>query len=438
LKNKFPYRYRVLIFLFTLFAITYLDRICMVLVGVRMKKEFLLSETQWGLVTGAFILAYALFEIPSGILGDIKGQRSTLMRIVIWWSVFTALTGVTTGLISLVIVRFLFGMGEAGAFPNGSAVVSRWFPASESSLGLSTVMAGQCFGSAIAPFIVVPLMENFGWRSAFFVNALIGLVWVAVCFFWFRNNPSETKGISTEEKTFIEANRTIGSHRETIPWKIIFKSRSLLALSLSFFCSQWNIYFLVAWLPKFLQQGRHFSERDMMLATSFVFIPAIITSLLGGILSDWLIKKKGLKFGRRFSGVFGMAIMALLVFAEATAFNNTILVVCLSASMIFQMIYAFSAFGVCVDISGKHTGRIAGIMNFFGQTGALFMTVIFGKIVDLTHGNFNAPLFVIATASLAGSLLFLLVDPTKKLALQHPEPQIQIVVPPESTRHIKS
>jgi sugar phosphate permease len=438
MKTKFPYRYRVLIFLFTLFAITYLDRICMVLVGVRMKKEFLLSETQWGLVTGAFALAYALFEIPSGMLGDIKGQRSTLMRIVIWWSLFTALTGLTTGLISLVIVRFLFGMGEAGAFPNGSAVVSRWFPASESSLGVSTIMAGQCFGSAIAPLIVVPLMENFGWRSAFFVNALIGLVWVAVCFYWFRNNPSEARGISTEEKTFIETNRRIGSHSETIPWKIIFKSRNLLALALSFFCSQWNIYFLVAWLPKFLQQGRHFSEKDMMVTTSIVFIPAIITSLLGGVLSDWLIKKKGLKFGRRFSGVFGIATMAVLVVTEATTSNNTILIVCLCASMIFQMIYAFSAAGVCVDISGKHTGRIAGIMNFFGQTGALFMTVIFGKIVDLTHGNFNAPLFVIAPVLLVGSLLFSLVDPTKKLALEHAEEQIKVVVTPGSTRHIKS
>jgi sugar phosphate permease len=427
MNKRFPYRYRVLIFLFTLITITYLDRICIALVSVRITKEFQLSATQWGLVLGAFTLAYALFEIPSGILGDIKGQRSALIRIVIWWSVFTALTGVTTGFISLVIVRFLFGMGEAGAFPNSSAVVSRWFPASESSLGLSSVNAGSFFGAAIAPFIVVPLAENFGWRSTFFVNGLIGLVWVAVCFYWFRNNPSEAKGISPEEKTFIEANRTIGSHRETIPWKIVFKSRTLLALALSFFCSQWNIYFLVGWLPKFLQQGRHFSERNMMVATSFVFIPAFVAALPSGVLSDWLIKKKGLKSGRRFSGVFAMAMMGLLVLTEATTSNSTILIACLFTSGIFQMIFGFTAFGVCVDIGGKHTGRVAGIMNFFGQTGALFMAVIFGKIVDLTHGNFNAPLFVIAAVLLTGSLLFLMVDSTKKLTLEHPEQQIENV-----------
>jgi MFS family permease len=388
-----------------------------------------------GLVTGAFALAYALFEIPSGMLGDIKGQRSALIRIVVWWSVFTALTGLTTGLISLVIVRFLFGMGEAGAFPNSSAVVSRWFPAGESTLGVSSLMAGSCFGSAMAPFIVVPLAANFGWRNAFFVIGLIGLVWVAICFYWFRNNPSETKGISPEEKTFIEANRSIGSNGGTIPWKIIFKSRTMLALELSFFCSQWNLYFLLAWLPKFLQQGRHFSEKDMMMATSFAFIPAAVTALPAGVLADWLIKKKRLKSGRRFAGVFAMAIMALLVLTEATTSNNTILIVCLFAGMIFQMIYAFSAFGVCVDISGKHTGRIAGIMNLFGQTGALFMTVIFGKIVDLTHNNFNAPFFVIAVVLLAGSLLFLLVDPTKKLAVEHLEPQTESVVLVETVLH---
>src|SRR5258708_9248402 len=126
MKNKFPYRYRVLIMLFFLILITYLDRICISLVGVRIKNEFNLSNEQFGWVLGAFALAYALFEIPTGILGDKIGQRKVLIRIVLWWSLFTALTGVATGLISLVLTRFLFGAGEAGAFPNGTGVISRW------------------------------------------------------------------------------------------------------------------------------------------------------------------------------------------------------------------------------------------------------------------------------------------------------------------------
>ena len=133
-----------------------------------------------------------------------------------------------------------------------------------------------------------------------------------------------------------------------------------------------------------------------------------------------------------------MAIMGFLVVVEALTSNNTMLVICLFTRMIFQMIYALTASGVCVDISGKHTGGIAGIMNFFGQTGPLFMTVIFGKIANLTQGNFNAPLFVIGAVLLTGSILFLFVDPTKKLVLEHPEPTIQIVFPSEPIRPIKS
>src|SRR5450432_2120409 len=124
--KKFPYRYRVLILLFFLILITYLDRICISLVGLRIKSEFHLSNEQFGWVLGAFALAYALFEIPSGMLGDRIGQRKVFMRIVLWWSLFTALTGATTGLVTLIGVRFLFGIGESGAFPNSSGVVSRW------------------------------------------------------------------------------------------------------------------------------------------------------------------------------------------------------------------------------------------------------------------------------------------------------------------------
>src|SRR5436190_1956283 len=203
MKRKFPYRYRVLIFLFFLILITYLDRICIALVGVRIKDEFKLSNEQFGWVLASFILAYALFEIPAGVQSDRFGQRMVLIRIVIWWSIFTALTGATTGLITLIGTRFLFGMGEAGAFPTSSGVISHWFPANETSRGLSSVFLGLNVGAAIAPLIVIPIAVAYGWRAPFFVNGIIGLLWVLVCYRWFRNNPSEMKNITEEERRYI-------------------------------------------------------------------------------------------------------------------------------------------------------------------------------------------------------------------------------------------
>ena len=413
--NGFPYRYRVLIFLFFLTFITMFDRISISLVGVSIKTDFHLNNTQWGWVTGAFALAYAIFELPSGMLGDRQGQRKALIRIVFFWSLLTVFTGLTTGLLSLVIVRFLFGMGEAGAFPNGSGVISRWFPARESSLGVSSLMAGICVGAAVAPLIVVPIAAALGWRTSFWVNGAIGLIWVAVCYRWFRNNPSEMKAMPAKEIEFVETNRTVSNHAETISWKVIARSRTVVALAFSQFCTMWNLYFLTAWMAVFLRQGRHFSSTETMWAASFVFVPAAFASVFCGLLSDWVIRKKGLKFGRRLIGSLSSGMPGILMFIVAMTSSKMVLVVCLAANMVFQQFAGIATFGVCIDIGGKHTGRIAGIVNGSSQLGAFFMATIFGVIVDLTGQNYNTPLFVIGGVLLIGGLLFLLVDPTKKL-----------------------
>ena len=170
MKKIFPYRYRVLILLFFLILITFLDRVCISLVGVRIKSEFKLTNEQFGWVLGAFALAYAIFEIPSGTLGDRIGPRKVFIRIVLWWSLFTALTGATTGLLTLMSTRFLFGVGEAGAYPNSSGTISRWLPAAENARGISWLSIGSSAGAAIAPLIVIPIASAYGWRAPFFVN----------------------------------------------------------------------------------------------------------------------------------------------------------------------------------------------------------------------------------------------------------------------------
>src|SRR5436190_4348180 len=418
MNRTFPYRYRILIFLFSLMFITYLDRISIGLVGKRIISEFHLTNEQFGWVLSAFSLAYAIFEIPTGIMGDRIGQKKVLIRIVLWWSLFTALTGFTTSLVTLIIVRFLFGMGEAGALPTMSGVISRWLPANELSRGLSASLIGQTTGAAVAPLIVVTLAVSFGWRSTFFVNAFIGLIWVLICWRWFKNNPSEMKGITEDEKNYIEKNRSVTSHGSTISWKKILSNRSMLALVASFFTSQWAAYFFIGWLPVYLQQGRHFSENNMKFVTSLVFVPAIIICLLGGYIGDIIVKKKGLKFGRRSIAMAALGLNSILFLIEATTQNDTLLVACFLMGFGCVLTFSVSAFGVCIDVGGNHAGAVSGLMNCVGQIGAFFLAIVFGKIVDST-GSFNAPLFVISGLLVIGSLLWLLVDPNKKLIFDH-------------------
>ena len=411
---KLPHRYRVGLLLYFLILITYLDRVTISLVGVRMKAAFHLTNSQFGYALGAFALAYAIFEIPSALMGDRLGHRKVFLRIVIWWSLFTALTGVVTGLTSLIIVRFLFGMGEAGAYPNSTGTVSRWFPKTENSRGTSWFSMGSSSGAALAPLIVVPIAVHFGWRAPFFVNAALGLVWVLICYLWFRNEPSEMKKMPPEEREFIEANRSFVSHAQPFPWKKAFNSPLVWLLVTAYSCCQWANYFFVAWMPNYLQEGKHFSEQEMKMTTAWLFTFAIISSFSAGYFSDWLIKRKGLRFSRRFTAICCFSIMAVLVFLSAKSTNHLTISLLLISAHFFLPFTVINSFSACVDIGGERACTLAGIMNFFGQTGAFIMSIFFGRIVDFTH-SFDTPQFLMTGILLLGALLWCGIDSSKKL-----------------------
>ena len=174
------HRRQVLGLLVLLFAITYLDRVCISVAGPRMQADLHIDPIGWGWVTGVFTLGYCLFEIPTGVLGDRMGPRRVLTRIVLWWSAFTALTGTMTSYAPLLVTRFLFGAGEAGAFPNASVVVSRWFPPSQrATISGVTLMASQ-IGGGLAPLLVVPIQMRYGWRASFYVFDVLGVIWATV------------------------------------------------------------------------------------------------------------------------------------------------------------------------------------------------------------------------------------------------------------------
>lgn len=411
-----PYRYRVLVLLCAVTTLTYLDRICISIVGVRIKSEFALSNEQFGWVLASFALAYAVFEIPSGLLGDHIGPRKVFIRIVLWWSFFTAVTGFATGLISLMLIRFLFGIGESGTYPNALITVSRWFPVNETGRALTWVGIGSQIGSAIAPLIIIPIAASYGWRMPFFVNAALGLVWILVCYVWFKDFPSQMRNISVQEKDYIEANCRHRTGHQLVTLKTIFKNRTVWLVMCMYFCLQWSNYFFVAWMPVYLQEGRHFTEQQSSPIIFSLFIAGIAGLLSGGFFADWIVKKKGLKFGRRFVGITGMGMCGLMVFLAALLKENNLSAGCLIAANFSYSFAVMTAYAVCSDIGRNNTGTVTGAMNFFGQMGAFFLALMFGKIADLTH-SFNIPLFIVSFITLSGCMLWLLIDPTKQVRL---------------------
>ena len=408
-------RYWVLTLLFFLSIIVYLDRVSISLTGVRIKAELGLSNEQFGWVLAAFALSYALFEVPTGIMGDRLGPRKILTRVVLWWSLFTALTGAANGLISLLVIRFLFGAGEAGAYPNSSIVVSNWFPKSQTGMAQAFIWAAGRIGGAMAPWIVIPIAASFGWRMSFYVLGMIGLVWVIIWFAWFRNHPSEMRSVSQSELAEIQSEKAIKSVDHHIPWKNFFKNGNILSLMMMFHFFMYGAYFFSAWLPTYLQEGRHFSENDMKLFATLPFILGAVGCFAGGFLSDFLARKKGLKYGRRAVGMVSMGFSSFIVLLAALTKDNQTAAVLLAIGMAFKDFTLPVAFATCIDIGKSRAGLVAGAMNFAGQLGAFFLAIAFGKIVQST-GNYDAPLYFIAIVLFLSSLLWLRINPEERLA----------------------
>jgi sugar phosphate permease len=398
----------------SLTTLTYLDRICISLVGVRLKADLHLDNEQFGWVVAAFAFAYAVFEIPSGMLGDRIGPRKVFIRIVLWWSLFTALTGLVHGLISLILVRFLFGIGESGVYPNSMLVVSRWFPLKETGKVLSWVGIGSQIGSAIAPLIIIPIAALYGWRMPFFVIGAIGLVWSWIFYSWFRDFPSQMNKITVAERQIIESSCRHDDRQRLVHWKLIFRNSTLWPLMGMYFCIQWANYFFIAWLPVFLQEGRGFSEDSMKKIVSMLFVAGVAGFLTGGAASDRFLKTRGLKMSRRLTGMLGLGACGGFMFLSAVSTNNFITAACLIGGNFSFAFGVMVSYAVCTDIGRNNAGTVTGAMNFSGQLGAFVLAIVFGKIVQATH-HFDWALYLVALILFTGCLLWLGIDPEKPI-----------------------
>jgi MFS transporter, ACS family, glucarate transporter len=395
-----------------LLVITYLDRVCISVAGPRMQEAFHIGPAAWGWVTGIFTLSYAAFEIPSGALGDRIGARRVLTRIVLWWSAFTSLTGLVTGYYPLLLTRFLFGMGEAGAYPNASVVVARWFPVQERGRAFGiTLMAGQ-LGGAFAPLLVVPIQVHYGWRASFYVFGILGVIWSGVWYRWFRDSPAEKIGVTQAELN--ETRGTVAKAHQTLPWGIALRSGNFWATMAVAFCYVYTYYFFQSWFHTYLVKAHGYSENDLLLS-SLPFFVAAFANCAGGVVSNALVKKVGLKWGRCSIGVVGLGMAALCsvaVMFTRSQLSTMVLLSLIYAGITFQQPIMFA---VCLDIGGAYAGAMVGAMNTAAQIGSFLSSLVFGYLVAHT-GSYNVPFIPMAALLLIGAWLWIKIDPTEQLA----------------------
>jgi len=405
----------VLILLTAIGVITFLDRINISVAGASIMNDLNLSESQWGWVLSSFILSYGLFQIPLGVWGDKKGHRIVLSIIVVWWSVFTGFTGMAGGFVILVTIRFLFGIGEAGAYPCMTGAIGRWFPRSETGKAQGYIWAASRFGGALTPFVVIPVLLTFGWRVAFYILGVLGIIWVIIWYLWYRDNPADLKGINKVELDEIQANHEKKKKIIVLWGKILNKKQFWLILSMYWFYV-WGSWFFFSWFPTFMEKGRGFEKSELTYAVAVPFLMGVIGNISGGYLSDKFSKKYGVKIGRRLLGVTGLFVSALFMFLGAFIPGKMEIFIFLSLCFGVMDLMLPSAWAVCLDVGKKYAGAISGAMNTAGNIGGFVCATTFGYLVEVTD-NYNFPLFIIAGMLLISAFLFSRIDATKQLVI---------------------
>lgn len=402
-------RNRVLALLFSLTFVTYLDRVCISATADVMRAELGLSRVEMGWVFSAFIAGYVLFEIPGGWMADRFGAKRLLARIVLWWSAFTALTGAALSFVVLLVVRFLFGCGEAGAFPGAAAAIGRWFPSDERGRAQAVVMIGSRLGGAFAPALVIWLMSLIDWRWIYALFAIVGVVWVMVWLRSYEDSPEQHPAVSPAERERIARGRPEPGENEQLSWKAMARSLNTWGLCLMYSGYTFGLYFYFTWLPTYLNEGRGIAFERVGFYAAAPFLAGAICNLLGGWWSDALAKKMPLRLARRIPAMAGMLAAAAFLMLSMSVADPTWGVAWLAMSFGAADLILPVCWATCLDTGRQFAGAVSGTMNSLGQVGGLLAPVLFGWLVDKT-GSWNAPLLAMAIFYVLSACAWILID----------------------------
>ncbi len=403
-----------LVFAVTVAFITYLDRVCISVAAPFMVEDLGLSSVQMGYVFSAFALAYGLFEIPTGWIGDRFGQKRLMAPIVAAWSLLTILTGAARGFATLAGLRFLFGAAQAGAFPTLTRALSRWFPASKRGGTTGLMWMGARLGGSAAPPLAALLIAASGWRPTFAVLGVTGLFWCWLFWRWYTDDPADHPGVSEAELAYIRSEGTPPAEAAAIPWRSMLSDGNLWALFGMYFCSAYGFYFFVTWLPTYLMEEHSLSLERSGWYSAIPLLVGAVACVSGGTFSDWLVRRAGLRWGRRAVGIGGFSLAALGFAMAAVARDPFAAVLWMAFAQGAQDLTLPVAWAVCVDVGHRYGGTATGFMNTASSASAV-ISPISAAWLAARFGSF-ASMFWAATAVYGiGALVWFLIDPERRV-----------------------
>ncbi|MBI3210296.1 MAG: MFS transporter [Candidatus Solibacter usitatus] len=396
--------------------ITYMDRVVISSAAPVIRKEFGYSLETMGGILAAFRWGYALFQIPGGWFGDLLGPRRALTLIVIWWSAFTSLTALSWNELSMRTFRFLFGVGEAGAFPIATRSLSRWILPTERGFAQGITHAGSRIGAACTPPLVVWLMVSYGWRSPFFVFGAVGLVWAAVWFYYYRDSPAEHSSVNAPELELIQRHMPSASQaKHAVPWRGILSSSNVQVLCLMYFCYGYCLSVYLDWFPTYLKDSRGFNLKEMGFYASLPLLAGTAGDLMGGWVSDWIGHRSGnLRMARKVVAVTGF-VMAAAFILPATFTKDPLASVWFTCLALFGLELTVGvSWAVPLDIGGDYAGSVSAVMNTFGNVGGALSPTVLAFLV--THYGWDKPFIAAAAMCALAAILFSRIDASQQLA----------------------
>jgi MFS transporter, ACS family, glucarate transporter len=418
-------RYWVIVFAVSLAVVTYIDRVAIGFALPFIREDLNLSAVQAGYVFTAFGWAYALFEIPGGFLGDKIGPRRVLMRIVIWWSLFTAATGWAWNFGSLIITRFLFGAGEAGCFPNLTKAFTTWLPPNERARAQGITWLSARWGGAFTPLLVAQVMGVVGWRHAFEIFGGIGLVWAVIFFLWYRDDPLKNPKLNEGERQLLKESSTLASGHGDVPWREFARSRQVWMLLWQYFSLSWGWYFYVTWLPTYLRDGRHLEIGQ----SKWLAILPLFCGGLGNpaaLLAGKMLNRMGFSVAntRRFLACLGFAGASAFLVYSTTVGDPLMAMICIGLASFFNDLVMPGAWATAMDVGGKYAGTLSGAMNMWGNIGGALSPLAIGYMLSWTNNNWNLTFYVSAAIYLLGIVFWLLLDPVTPIEKKRYAPAV--------------